>query len=99
MVLSLYSQIVGDHANCGTPSNTITLTGAGDGNVNGTYNKVNATEWDGPNQSFLFFQNGQWVIVTGQETEYCSTPGNFPCVWTVCGQNLGQAPPPTGHYA
>ena len=86
-------------AGCGTPSNFIQVTGAGDAAANQAYT------WDGFSR-YVGQTDGAWSI--GQDLqggwhiylliESHYTAVVFPCTWAIVGGDLGGGPAPTGSF-
>jgi len=99
--------------NCGEPSNTIVISGAGDASMNATYTFIDILNgkphftnaiagdilWNAP----LALPSNAWVI-QNVNTDVCYYTSNilFPCQWTVdtvpIGGFDGVPPAPTGKY-
>lgn len=84
---------------CGTPSDFIIVTGAGDAAANQQYNFVNLViGYQGltdPTYTIKTDLNGDWWIYHNFTNLYKSAAADFPCVWTLDG-GAGTGPAPTG---
>lgn len=89
-------------AGCGTPSDVIQISGAGNGDVNGIYvrNPINLNIYDSKDdpQASIVFSAGNATIYYGLAgfERYYSTTEDFPCTWTL-GLD-GTLPVPTGQW-
>jgi hypothetical protein len=84
---------------CGTPTNTISLTGAGYAPANQSYQKQNDIQWKGVTDPTILieFVNGQWSLdPLDDDPQYYSMPSEFPCFWHTLPTGTG--PPPSVHY-
>lgn len=95
---------------CGTPSNMIEITGAGNPNFNSTYALVGGLYWlstydDGSGGYYRLYPPGSidplvWCmtyVLFGPPTVYYRSTDATPCHW-VTDPVWGTDPPPTGQY-
>lgn len=87
---------------CGTPSDFIIITGAGDAAANQQYNFVNLIiGYQGQTDSAFTIKqdlNGNWWIYQNMVNLYTSLAADFPCVWTLDG-GAGTGPAPIGAWS
>lgn len=98
MVVSLLCQWA-QHP-CGTPTNIVTVSGAGLAAANQDYLSNGPTQWIGIHDvTFLIqFVGGRWVLSSIDDgDQYYSLSDEFPCFWRL--EDGGTAPVPIGSYA
>lgn len=83
---------------CGTPSDLITISTAGDAAVNQQYHQTaNPNRWDSADgQFYIDTLSGYTIRDLDGHSLYTSDAENFPCVWFI---STDLAPAPTGVYA
>jgi hypothetical protein len=84
---------------CGTPSDYVTISGAGLAGANQDYKNNGPTQWIGvTDPTFLIeFVGGQWVLSSIDDgNQYYSSTLEFPCAWHLYAGGTG--PAPTGLY-
>lgn len=86
---------------CGIPSSTLTVSGAGTADVNGTYEQVSSNQWNKTGDGYVLFHNegsALWFVLNeAAVTLYSVLVEDFPCgPWNVV---LGDSPAPTFTYA
>lgn len=94
-LLDQISQLAGTASGCGSPTNTLSISGAGTSDANGVYNKLNDTEWDHISGNyFILFLEGIWQLLDiFSVVQYTASDLCGP--WTV---QLGAGPAPTSQY-
>ena len=99
--ISLLCRWASQPKGCGTPSDTITISGAGTAGANQNYTYTSPGLWVGATDSTytLNTSGAGWAIKkSGPPVHnlYYTTAEDFPCTWTVFTE--GADPAPTGMY-
>lgn len=96
---------------CGTPSDLITLSGAGDANANGLYTKNGVSNgqprFENTNNYTITWSDSliatlgmAWLVQNNNaDVLYYTSPALFPCRWNVYTVDIPSPPAPTGVYS